>query len=82
LLLPAHCSSRADIRRTADAAACQVSVGWSEGSAFSKWSEDTSPKKLANVNARYGNTDSWLDVTLILQAAVPENRLCLTPSFG
>jgi hypothetical protein len=72
--------SRADIRRTADAAAYQVSVGWARGSAFGKWSEDAS-QKLAIVSARYGNGDSWLEVTQTISAAVQDNSLALTPSF-
>ena len=72
---------RADIRRAADAATYHVRVAWAEGGAFTEWPRETSWKKLAIVSARYGNLDSWLDVTQKLAAEVRDNSLALTPSF-
>jgi hypothetical protein len=72
---------RADIRRAADGATYPVRVAWAEGGAFTEWPTETSWKKLAIVSARYGNLDSWLDVTQKLAAEVRDNSLALTPSF-
>jgi hypothetical protein len=60
---------RADIRRTADTATYQVSVGWGEGGVLGKGSDEAARKELTILSARYGNGDSWLDVTKKVAAA-------------
>lgn len=72
---------QADIRREADDSVYHAGVAWGKGCAFDKCSEETKRKKLTIVSARYGNGDSWLDVTERTSAMVRGNSLGVTPTY-
>lgn len=71
---------RAEIDRIADASSYHVNISWSKGCTFGKRPEDMR-KKLTIVSARYGNGNSWLDVTEKVSATVHDNGLAITPSY-